>query len=411
MKKICILGLGHIGLPIAAILSTKGFKIVGVDINSKLIKKIRKGIIEKKEPGLESIVKSGLESGNLKVQGVPEPADVFIICVPTPLLNNQQNLNAIKNAIKSILSLLRKNNLVIVESTIPVGTTKNIVAPLLKKSGLKVGKNLFLAHCPERVLPGNILEELIKCNRIIAGINIASTKIAKTLYKNFVKGEIIETDTTTAEIVKLMENTYRDVNIALANELSVLTEKIGVDIYKAIDLANKHPRIDIHKPGPGVGGHCVGTSSYSISNILPNFSKLIRLARKINEERPKIIVQKVKKIVKNIPCPKIAILGVAYKGNINDTSNTPAIPIIKGLKKIGYKIKIHDPLVKIFDEDIVKLKDAVLKSDCILILAAHKQFTNINPNKIKGLMRHHYVIDSCNILDKTKWQNKGFKIT
>jgi UDP-N-acetyl-D-mannosaminuronic acid dehydrogenase len=262
-EKICVMGLGYIGLPTASTFATQGVHVVGVDVNPQVISTLRNGGLHIHEPGLRTLVQAALGSGNLAVSEKPELADAFIIAVPTPFYDDKRaDMRAVTSATEAIVPYLRKGNLVLLESTSPPRTTVDLLKPILEKSGLRAGEDFYLAYSPERVLPGQILRELIENARVVGGVNPASSDAARDLYAIFVKGEIIPTDATTAEMVKLMENTCRDVNIALANEFSRLAERFGVDVWEAISLANRHPRINILRPGPGVGGHCISVDPW-----------------------------------------------------------------------------------------------------------------------------------------------------
>ena len=300
MKKICILGLGYIGLPTAAMFATHGMKVNGVDINKKIVDVLNNGDIHIKEPGLKSLVQAAIKSENLSVNCQPEPADAFIIAVPTPFKHDEYgeyegkryklaDMGAVTSAAEAIIPHLRQGNLVILESTSPPKTTIELVAPILEKSGLIAGEDFYLAYSPERVLPGQILRELIENDRVIGGINLTSAEKGKELYATFVKGNIVLTDSTTAEMVKLMENTFRDVNIAIANEFSQLADRFGVDVWEAISIANRHPRVNILKPCIGVGGHCISVDPWFLVEAAPDQANLIYWSRQANDAQPGFI--------------------------------------------------------------------------------------------------------------------------
>jgi UDP-N-acetyl-D-mannosaminuronic acid dehydrogenase len=410
-KKICILGLGYIGLPTASVFATHGYNVIGVDVKEEIINDMKNGSIHIDEPGLETLALASLKSGRLHVQTKPEVADVFIICVPTPFLKEtkKSDLSFVKTATESIVPYLKKGNLVILESTVPPLTTQEIIIPILKKSGLKVGEELFVAYCPERVLPGKILTELVKNDRIIGGVNMKSAVKARDLYRSFVEGKIHLTNTTNAEMIKLMENTYRDVNIALANEFMKVSEEIGTNIWEAISLANKHPRVYIHDPGPGVGGHCIAVDPWFIVDVDDKDTNLIKTARKTNDEIPDFIVEFVEKELSEVENPIITVFGVAYKGNVGDTRESPATHIISKLKDKGYEIRVYDPLVKEYRYDLLSLSDAVKNSDCILVLANHDIFNNLDLKDIAASMRNKKVIDTRNFLSRN-WEDNGFNL-
>jgi len=404
MKKICVIGLGYIGLPTACILSSRGFKVVGVDVNQKLVEDLNQGNLSTPELGLTELVGSTIKSDNFIAKITPEEADTFIICVPTPLANgNKADLTYVKKSAESILPHLRKGSLVILESTVPPGTTEGVFAHILERNGLKAGKDFYLAYCPERVLPGNILKELVENDRIIGGINSKSTELAKEVYQSFVEGEIYLTDATTAEMVKLVENSFRDINIAFANELSLICDKLNLDVWKVIKLANRHPRVNILKPGPGVGGHCIAIDPFFIIEKAPEEAKLIKIARSVNDSMPDYIVKKIELTLKKVEVdsPIIACLGIAYKANVNDIRESPALKVIKKLKEKGYLVRVCDLYVKDFTEfPLISLEKAVEGADCIVLLVDHKEFKEIEPDEFLKRMRNNIIIDTRGVWKK-----------
>lgn len=411
MNRICVLGLGYIGLPTASILATHSFDVVGVDVNPQVIEAISESNGHIEEPGLGDLVQAVVESGSLKVSIRPEEADAFIIAVSTPLIQDKRaDLSYVELATRSILPVLRKDNLVILESTVPPGTTRDFIKPILEESGLMAGEGFFLAHCPERVLPGQILKEIVQNNRIIGGINPQSAERAKELYSRFVKGEIILTDATTAEMTKLAENTYRDVNIALANELSRICAGLGINVWKVIELANKHPRVNFHRPGPGVGGHCIAVDPWFIVEKAPEEAKLIRTAREVNDAQPEYVFQLIQEMTRGIENPKIAVLGVAYKGNVDDTRESPAIKVMHLLLEHGYRVAAHDPRVNSSELGLVRLKEAVRDADCMVILTEHGEFRDLNPQELGCLMRRQCLLDTRNIISTAEWKEAGFSV-
>ncbi|MEH7475760.1 nucleotide sugar dehydrogenase, partial [Priestia megaterium] len=298
VKKICVVGLGYIGLPTAAIFAKAGFDVLGVDVNKNAVNLINKGEVHLEEVGLPEVVKDVVDSGNLRASLNVEEADVYIISVPTPIHKDYTaNVDYVVSATESILPFIKKGNVVIVESTIPPRTIDDVVAPIFEKTGWNIKEDIYLAHCPERVLPGRILIELVENTRIVGGYTKESAYQAAEVYRQIVKGEVIETQAVTAEMSKLMENTYRDVNIALANELGKISAKLGVNALDVITLANRHPRVNIHTPGPGVGGHCLAVDPYFIIEKAPELSPLISNARKINNSMPHFVVDCVQNIV------------------------------------------------------------------------------------------------------------------
>ena len=415
MKKICVLGLGYIGLPTASIFAANGFEVVGVDIDDSIVSLLNSGKIHIEEPGLKTLVQAALNSKNLTVSSKPQEADVFIIAVPTPFKDDKKpDLSHVETATKAILPFLRKGNLVILESTSPPGTTQNIVGEIIKESGLKPGTDIFLAHCPERVLPGRILKELIENDRIIGGVTKESAEKAASLYKSVVQGRINLTNATTAEMVKLVENTYRDLNIAFANELSIICEKIGINVWEVIELANKHPRVNIHNPGPGVGGHCLAVDPWFIVANFPKEARLIKTARLINDKMPEFVTNKILSLTKGITNPKVTILGIAYKGDVDDTRESPAIKVIELLKsnqKIpDIRIAIYDPHVKYSEYELSSFEEAFRKTDLIAILTDHKEFKYIDPEEVRKLVRRPVLFDTKNCISAKKWKNSGFNV-
>lgn len=408
MNKICVLGLGYIGLPTAAVLATQGYSVVGVDVKHSVVDTVNNGKIHIEEPGLQTLVQAAYKSGNLRAQSSPEATDVFIIAVPTPLRDKKADLTAVESATKSIVPYLELGNLVILESTVPPKTTEELVAPILQQSGLKAGKDFYLAHCPERVLPGNTLKEIIENDRVIGGVTPGSAQKAKELYTSFVSGRIFLTDATTAELVKVMENTYRDVNIALANELSRICIELGLDVWSVIELANKHPRVNLLCPGPGVGGHCLSVDPWFVVEKVPKTANLIRLAREINDSQPQWVVRIIKEMVTDIEHPTIVLLGVAYKNDVDDTRESPAFGVLRPLHEVGYEVRIVDPHVEGFPWPLISLDEAFSRADLAVVLTAHQEFRSLVPDRLGSLMRHRQVLDTRNCLSLEKWRAAGF---
>ena len=389
--------MGYIGLPTAAMFATHGFHVTGVDVNAQTVDILNSGEIHIEEPGLKTVVQNAIHAGNLVVRPQPQPADVFILAVPTPLVMDEMSapdsshggvphaeMSYVQAATRSIVPHLQKGNLVILESTSPPETTVGIVAPILEESGLKVGEDLFVAHCPERVLPGRILEELVDNDRVIGGITPESAERAKELYSSFVQGPIFLTDATTAEMVKLMENTYRDVNIALANELAVVAEHVGINVWEAIELANRHPRVNIHKPGPGVGGHCIAVDPWFIAAAAPTITPLLQTARRINDAMPAHVVELVRQAVENIENPIVACLGLAYKADVDDIRESPSMEIVKLLGEAGMEVRAFDPHVPngTLSEQVESWDEATAKAQCIILLTDHAEFQQMMSQKL-----------------------------
>ncbi|PKN92963.1 MAG: UDP-N-acetyl-D-mannosamine dehydrogenase, partial [Chloroflexi bacterium HGW-Chloroflexi-7] len=296
IKSICVIGLGYIGLPTASTFATHGLKVTGVDNNLDVVNSLQSGKVHIFEPGLNDVVQEAIQSGNFLVSQKTVAADAFIIAVPTPFYDGKKaDMRFVAAAAESIVPVLRKGNLVVLESTSPPLTTRELVLPILEKSGLKAGQDFLLAYSPERVLPGKIMDELIHNSRVIGGIDQASAEAGRDLYRAFVEGEIFITDSTTSEMVKLMENTYRDINIAIANEFSRLADRFGVDVWEAISIANKHPRVKILNPGPGVGGHCISVDPWFLVEKAPDITPLINTARNVNDSQPDFAVSLVER--------------------------------------------------------------------------------------------------------------------
>ncbi|EKE04305.1 MAG: hypothetical protein ACD_20C00087G0010 [uncultured bacterium] len=411
MKKICVIGLGYIGLPTASVLAANGYEVYGVDISPKIVDVINNGDIHIEEPGLKTLVKAAINSGNLKAYLTSQQADVYIIAVPTPINEDKKaDLSYIESAASSIVNKLKPGNIVILESTSPPGTTRDFLLPILEKSGLKVGEELFVAYCPERVLPGKIIKELVQNDRIIGGINQASALKAKEIYSVFVEGELYLTDATTAEMVKIMENTYRDVNIALANELAKISHHIGVNAWEVIKLANLHPRVDIHKPSPGVGGHCISVDPWFIVEKVSSLARLINQSRNINDSMPEFTYKLLIDQVKDISNAKITVLGVSYKADIDDVRESPAVKLIEMINNNpDLSLSVYDPHVKYFDYELSGFDEAFKNSDCILLTVDHAEFKYINPVQIAKLVKNKIVIDTKNALDRENWEENGFK--
>jgi len=424
-QKICVIGLGYIGLPTASTFATHGLKVVGVDINPQVIETLRSGNIHIHEPGLRTVVEAAVRSGNLTVSDQPEEADVFLILVPTPFYEDKHgeyegrkyrlaDMRAVTAATEAILPHLRKGNLVILESTSPPRTTVDLVKPILERSGLKAGVDFYLCYSPERVFPGQILRELIENARVVGGVTPESAEAGCELYAIFVKGEIIATDATTAEMVKLMENTTRDVNIALANEFARLAEKFGVDVWEAISLANRHPRINILNPGPGVGGHCISVDPWFFVETAPELTPLIYHARQVNDGQPHFVLEKVKQVLGSLKGKKIAALGLAYKADVDDLRESPAAEVVRLLQKEGAQVKAWEP----FKPDAhlpeihmtASLDSATEDADALLLLVKHTEFTKLDPMEIISKSTARTVIDFVNGWDRVQWESAGFTV-
>lgn len=374
------MGLGYIGLPTASLLGTKGYRVHGVDSSQYIVDTVKQGRIHLVEPDLDILVKSAVQAGNLTASMEPVKADIFILAVPTPFRDGHEpDLSYVRAGTEEIAPYVEPGNLVILESTSPVGTTEEVVARILVRHGHDVGKDVFVAHCPERVLPGRILVELVQNDRIVGGINDASTEMAVEFYHTFVRGEVFATDSRTAELAKLTENSFRDVNIAFANELSMICDSEGIDIWELIALANRHPRVNILRPGPGVGGHCIAVDPWFIVSRSPDLARLIRTAREVNDRKPHWVVDKVRRSAEKFKKPVIGCLGLAFKADVDDLRESPAVYIVRTLiqDQVG-EILISEPNQTTNAEfDLRPVEEVIDAADIVLLLVDHKQYRRL----------------------------------
>jgi UDP-N-acetyl-D-mannosaminuronic acid dehydrogenase len=409
---ICIIGLGYIGLPTAAMFSTHGHKVLGVDINKKVIDALNQGKVIIEEPYLEEMVNDAVKGGTLKASEKPDEADAFIICVPTPIrADKTADLSYVENAARMIIPYLKKGNIVILESTSPPGTTRDFLGSIFSHAGFIPGEDIYLAYCPERVLPGRILIELKENSRVVGGINEESARVVKELYKSFVEGEIYTSEATTAEMCKLMENTYRDVNIALANELAMLCEKMRVNAWDVIKFANKHPRVNLHMPGPGVGGHCIAVDPWFIVEKQPEIAKIITLARDTNDGMPQHVLGRIEALTSHIEGKKkILILGVTYKPDVDDMRESPIIELIGQLKKEGvYNTVIVDRHVDYEGSKDNDLYEAAKNAHLIVLAVNHSEYKNIDFARLKEVMNSPKVLDTRNFWDRDIVEQAGLE--
>jgi UDP-N-acetyl-D-mannosaminuronic acid dehydrogenase len=413
-EKISVIGLGYIGLPTAAVMASRGMQVVGVDVNEQAIATINAGKIHIVEPDLDIVVRSVVSTGNLKAVNTPEKAQVFMIAVPTPFHNSEKNahkpdLSFIETAAQAIAPVLEKGNLVILESTSPVGTTEklstwlaqarpDLTFPHVSGSAAEVK----VAHCPERVLPGYVLQELVSNDRVIGGLSNACSELAVKLYKTFVRGECIITNARTAEMAKLTENSFRDVNIAFANELSIICDELGINVWELISLANRHPRVSILNPGPGVGGHCIAVDPWFIVDSCPEQAKIIKQARLTNDAKPHYVIDKIHKMSDQFKRPVIACLGLSFKANIDDLRESPALQIVEKLTvNKEHELLIVEPNIthlpvnlKNENVQLLSLNEALQQANIIVVLVNHKEFYTIDKVKLATKV----VIDTCGIL-------------
>jgi UDP-N-acetyl-D-mannosaminuronic acid dehydrogenase len=413
-----VIGLGYIGLPTASTFATHGLHVVGVDVNSAIVETLRNGGLHIHEPGLRTLVQAALGSGNLVISEQTGPADAFIIAVPTPFCEGKRaDMHFVEAAAESIHPHLKSGNLVVLESTSPPRTTMDRVAPILERSGLIAGKDFYLVYSPERVLPGQILRELIENARVIGGIDQASAEAGRELYASFVRGEILLTDATTAEMVKLMENTYRDVNIAIANEFSRLGERFGIDIWEAIAIANRHPRVDILQPGPGVGGHCISVDPWFLVEAAPDLATLIRTARQVNDAQPDVVVDLIRRALgrvrkSELDGARIAVLGLAYKPDVDDVRESPAIEVGRSLTALGSKVRAFEPYkpdLRLPGLPTVNTLEAALhEADLVALLVAHQPFKALDPARVAKISTARLAVDAVNGWAEKPWREAGF---
>jgi UDP-N-acetyl-D-mannosaminuronic acid dehydrogenase len=371
-QTIVVIGTGYVGLPAALMLAKAGHTVVGVDINENIVRAINEGVLLIKEDRLQALMDDPAVKANLRAQSTPCAGDVFIIAVPTPLDDRKKvaDMSYVDDALQSILPYLRPGNLVILESTVPPLTCRERLTPVIEaQTDLVVGETVYLAHCPERILPGDIFYEIVHNDRIIGGINQATQDKAAEVYASFVQGDLYKTDDVTAELVKLMENTYRDVNIALANEFNAVAGSLGIDGREAIQLANKHPRVNILMPGIGVGGHCIPIDPWFIKEVDPSNSRLIFTSRLINDEMPARIAARIRQAVREVESPRIVAVGAAYKANTEDLRESPALEIVDVLRQDGYQVAHYDPLVDSMGYD--SLVEACRDADLLAVLVPH----------------------------------------
>ena len=400
IDKVCVVGLGYIGLPTAAFIADSGISVLGVDINERHVEKINKGEMPFFEPGFEALLKSVVADGHLKADTEVAEADAFIVAVPTPFNDDYSvNMSYIEAAAKNIAPVLRPGALVVLESTSPPGTTEKMAEILVAErpdlsTDPESANRLLVAHCPERVLPGKIMEEMAANDRVIGGLNPLSTAKAEQLYSSFCNGEMLLTNATTAEMAKLTENSFRDVNIAFANELSIISDKLGIDVWELIELANHHPRVNILSPGPGVGGHCIAVDPWFIVSSAQEEAKLIRTAREVNDGKPAYVIAKITEAVEAEGADSIAALGIAFKPDIDDLRESPALSIVQQMaeKWPEKNILVAEPNVNELPESLtayqnVQLVDAshaISSSPVVAVLVDHTPFKNLEKSALEG---------------------------
>lgn len=400
-KRVSVVGLGYIGLPTAVLVANHGVDVVGVDINSSVVETLNAGRMHIVEPGLDALLHAAVVSGKFRATLHPEAADVFLIAVPTPCQGEHKaDLSYIRAAAHAIAKILKKGNVVVLESTSPVGTTESLEAWLASDrpdlsfpSKLGDESDIRIAYCPERVLPGKVVHELIENDRVVGGISNKCTETAIAFYKTFVQGKCLGTNVRTAEMSKLTENAFRDVNIAFANELSLICERLGINVWELIELANHHPRVKILRPGPGVGGHCIAVDPWFIVESAPDLAKLIHTARLVNDTKPSWVVEKIKAMAKRFKASKIACLGLTFKPDIDDLRGSPALKIIVQLaQEVDGRILVVEPYINVLPTVLEQYKnvelretgDAILEADIVVLLVKHQSFEQVDRKLLEG---------------------------
>ncbi len=426
MSTVCVHGLGYIGLPTAAMLANYEHDVYGYDADDGVTAGLRDGEIHLEEPGLRAFVTQALESGRLEIVDEVTRAKYHVICVPTPFdeATRRAELEYVKAAGRAIRPVLRDGDTVILESTVPPGTTEKYLQPILEESGLRAGRDFALAHCPETVLPGNIITELKENDRVIGGVNGVSAESAVRLYESFVDGEIRTTaDPTTAEFVKLIQNTFRDTNIALANELARLAHDYGIDSREAIDMANGHPRVDLLKPGPGVGGHCLPIDPWFLGDASDELD-LIATAREVNDGMAAFVIDLLRELVPDLDGTRVAVFGAAYKGNVGDTRMSPGLalarelqhgceqpkPATDGGRQESVDVVVHDPYVEDPTLDLSDATEAVTDAHALVIATDHDEFEKLDPERLAERMAEPNVVDAKGILNVDEWRKAGFSV-
>jgi UDP-N-acetyl-D-mannosaminuronic acid dehydrogenase len=401
-KTICVVGLGYIGLPTAALLASNGYQVVGVDISSHAVETINKGLIHIVEPDLDAYVRSAVTAGRLKAFNSPQAGDIYMICVPTPFHEGdaipKPNIDFVLAATRSIASYVKSGDMVILESTSPVGTTQRM-AEVLSDAGVDIS-SIYIAYCPERVLPGKIMTELVENDRVVGGLTPEATQQVSSFYRTFVRGAVLETNAKTAEMCKLTENSFRDVNIAFANELSLICAKDGINVWDLISLANRHPRVNILQPGAGVGGHCIAVDPWFIVARDPENAQVIRTAREVNNRKTEWVIDQIKTAaadvaVKNSRKAKIACLGLAFKPDIDDLRESPAVHIAQALLSQGYDLVAVEPNIQTDNRfTLIGLDEALESADVLVVLVKHREFVDAAKS---GQFIRTGLIDFCGI--------------
>jgi len=420
MTRVSVHGLGYIGLPTAMLFANDGVEVVGRDIDEEVIANLKRGSVDIHDPELELFINNGLDSGNFSCSQKVTPSEHHLICVPTPFTAAHEpaqsgdagevDLTAVKAATRSIAPHLRPDDTVILESTVPPGTTEQVIEPLLAARS-NVGDEVKLAYSPETVMPGNIVQELRTNNRIVGGTTEKSATAAARLYDPHINGEIHRvSDATTAEFVKLAQNAYRDANIAIANELAKIARDYGIDAHDAIEVANRHPRVNILRPGPGVGGHCLPVDPLFLGHESDSLSLLLE-ARRVNDGMAEYVTGLVERSLDETEDITIAILGIAYKGNVDDVRNSPGLRVAEQLReKVGADVRLHDPVVRSREASLVDLDRALADADAMVITADHDEFEELDPDEIGRQTNGDLIVDPMNVINGEKWRVQGFTV-
>jgi UDP-N-acetyl-D-mannosaminuronic acid dehydrogenase len=402
-KTVSVIGLGYIGLPTAALLASKGYNVVGVDVSDHAVETINRGQIHIVEPDLDAFVRSAVSAGRLKAYKEPKPADVYMVCVPTPFHEGsgipQPNVDFVLAATRSIANLLKAGDLVVLESTSPVGTTQRMI-DVLRDAGTDVSA-IHFAYCPERVLPGKIMTELVENDRVVGGLTAEATQRVSEFYRTFVRGAVLETDAKTAEMCKLTENSFRDVNIAFANELSLICDKAGINVWNVIRLANRHPRVNILQPSVGVGGHCIAVDPWFIVASDPENARIIRTAREVNNAKTAWVIERIKTVVAEESRrlgrkASVACLGLAFKPDIDDLRESPAAHVAETLLACGSDVMAVEPNIAEHRQlRLVEVGDALRTADVLVVLVKHREFLR---DPVRSALRERKAIDLCGVL-------------
>ena len=403
--EIAVIGLGYIGLPTAIMFANAGFKVIGYEVRKEVVDKINSGEAHIVEPEIDELLRKAIGNGNLRATSNPgeiRDRDAYIICVQTPLREDRTpNLSYLESAVKTVAKAMKRGSLVVIESTVPPLTTVKMAKLIEELTGLKPGEDFHMVHAPERVMPGRIFKELVYNSRIFGGITPESAELAEKLYRSFVKGQTFKTSSTVSEVVKLMENTFRDVNIALANEFAYLSHQYGIDVFEAIELANTHPRVRIHTPGIGVGGHCLPKDPHLLVWPARDDFGLIRLAREINDGMPLLAKDLLFEALKTVNLPPekavVAVLGLAYKGDSDDTRNSPALAFVEGIKEDVGEVRTYDPFVGGTHGSI---EEALAGADAAVIATDHSEFKSLDWEGLGRLMRTRILIDGRHVVER-----------